>query len=148
MHPRVKKNLKMEETNTPVTSTKGKGLGVAGMVIGIVALVWAVIPLFGAGAWWLAIVGLVLSVVAFFMAKGGNNPKKGMIIAGIVLGVAATSMSFYRVYQVKQALDAFKDMGNDFAQEFKEEMKNALDSLKDEIKDGTEDVAPTDTTSH
>jgi hypothetical protein len=134
----------MEQTNTPVTSTKGKGLGTAGMVIGIVALVWAVIPLFGAGAWWLAIVGLVLSIVAFFMANSGNNPKKGMIIAGIVLGVAATSMSFYRVYQVKQAIDAFKDMGTDFAKNLETEMKNAVDSLKDEMNNNM----PSDTTAH
>jgi hypothetical protein len=121
----------MEQTNNTTPSTKGKGLGIAGMVIGIIALIWSVIPLVGAAAWWLAVLGLVLSAVGFFMANGGGNPKKGMMITGIVLGVAATAMSFYRVYQVKQAMDAFQEMGVDFAKELKESM----DSIKTEVQE-------------
>lgn len=89
------------EQNAP--STKGKGLGTAGMIIGIVALVWAVIPLVGAAAWWLALVGLILSVVAFFMAKGGNNPKKGGIIAGIILNFLALGLAAYWIYAIASA---------------------------------------------
>lgn len=118
----------MEETNNTATSTKGKGLGVAGMVIGIVAVIWAIIPLLGAGAWWLAVVGLVLSVVGFVMAKNGNNPNKGMMMAGIILGIVATALSFYRVYQVTQAVKALEGIG----QEFATEMKAAMDSAKNE----------------
>jgi len=118
----------MEETNNTATSTKGKGLGVAGMVIGIVAVIWAIIPLLGAGAWWLAVVGLVLSIVGFVMAKNGNNPNKGMMMAGIILGVVATALSFYRVYQVTQAVKALEGIG----QEFATEMKAAMDSAKNE----------------
>lgn len=118
----------MEETNNTATSTKGKGLGVAGMVIDIVAVIWAIIPLLGAGAWWLAVVGLVLSIVGFVMAKNGNNPNKGMMMAGIILGVVATALSFYRVYQVTQAVKALEGIG----QEFATEMKAAMDSAKNE----------------
>ena len=85
----------MEETNTTATSSKGKGLGIAGMVIGIVALIWAMIPLLGAGAWWLAVVGLVLSIVGFVMAKNGNNPNKGMMMTGIILGVVSLTPVTY-----------------------------------------------------
>ena len=126
----------MEETNnTTTTSSKGKGLGIAGMVIGIVALIWAMIPLLGAGAWWLAVVGLVLSAVGFVMAKGGNNPNKGMMMTGIILGVVATALSFYRVYQVTQAVSAFEEIGKEFATE----MKAAMDSAKSEAIDAIAD---------
>ncbi|MFN8714657.1 MAG: hypothetical protein ACK5Z2_17550 [Bacteroidota bacterium] len=102
----------MENTNTP--STKGKGLGTAGMIVSLVALVWAIIPLAGAGAIWLAIPGLILSLIAFFMAKGGGNPKKGMMIAGIVMGVIALALAIYWistfVAAVNTGLDNFGNM--------------------------------------
>lgn len=100
----------MEQT----TSTKGKGLGTAGMIIGIVALVWACIPYLGAGALWIGVIGLVLSVIAFFMAKGGGNPKKGMIITGIILSFVATGLAGFWIYKIKQAADAFTEMSQDW----------------------------------
>lgn len=125
----------MEQTNNTTPSSKGKGLGIAGMVIGIVAIIWAMIPLLGAGAWWLAVVGLVLSVVGFVMAKNGGNPNKGMMLAGIILGVVATALSFYRVYQVTQAVAAFEEVGKEFATE----LKAAMDSAKNEAIDAIAD---------
>lgn len=108
----------MEENNATTTSTKGKGLGTAGMIIGIVALVWAIIPLVGAAAWWLALVGLILSIVAFFMAKGGNNPKKGMMLAGIILNAVALALAIFWIYKITSTVmgaageleDAFKNL--------------------------------------
>jgi hypothetical protein len=83
----------MEQSNAP--STKGKGLGMAGMIIGIVALIWSIVPLLGAGAIWLALPGTILSVIAFFMAKSGNNPSKGVIITGIILNIVALGLAIY-----------------------------------------------------
>ncbi len=105
----------MEENNATTTSTKGKGLGTAGMIIGIVALVWAIIPVLGAGALWVAIIGLVLSIIAFFMAKGGNNPKKGMIIAGIVMNAIAVALAIFWIYKIASTVNEFKDGMEDFA---------------------------------
>lgn len=96
----------MEQTTI---STKGKGLGVAGMVIGIVAFIWAVIPLLGAAAWWLALVGVILSVIAIFMARSGKNPKKGMMVTGMVLNVLALAASAYWIYSIAQAANAIMD---------------------------------------
>lgn len=97
----------MDQTNAP--STKGKGLGVAGMVVSLVALVIAIIPGIGAGALWIAVVGLVLSVVAFFMARGAGNPKKGMMIAGIIMGVVALALAIYWITAITSALGDLKD---------------------------------------
>lgn len=109
----------MEQSNAP--STKGKGLGMAGMIIGIVALVWAVIPVVGAAAWWLAVVGLILSVIAFFMAKGGGNPKKGAIIAGMILNVIALALAIYWITQIAAVVgDSFNEL-----QDYADSLKNA-----------------------
>jgi len=97
----------MEQTTT--TSTKGKGLGVAGMIIGIVAFIWAVIPILGAGALWIAAIGLILSVIAIFMARSGKNPKKGMIITGVILNVLALSASAYWLYTIASAASMMMD---------------------------------------
>ena len=86
----------MEQT----ISTKGKGLGIAGMVIGIVAFIWSVIPLLGAGAIWIAGIGLILSVIAIFMARSGKNPKKGIIITGFVLNLLALCAAGYWLYSI------------------------------------------------
>ncbi|MCA6364870.1 MAG: hypothetical protein IM638_17700 [Bacteroidetes bacterium] len=109
IHPfqNQKTKFKMDQTNAP--STKGKGLGVAGMVVSLVALVIAIIPGIGAAALWIAVVGLVLSVVAFFMARGAGNPKKGMMIAGIIMGAVALALAIYWITAITSALGDIKD---------------------------------------
>lgn len=101
------KTQKIMEQNAP--STKGKGLGMAGMIIGIVALVWSIIPIAGAMAWWVALVGLVLSVVAFFMAKNGNNPKRGAMIAGMIMNAVALALAIYWIYALASAATEMLD---------------------------------------
>ncbi len=107
----------MEENNATTSSTKGKGLGTAGMVIGIVAIVWAIIPIVGAASWWLALVGLILSLVAFFMAKGGGNTKRGMMLTGIILNAVAIALAIFWIYKIASTM-----MG--VAGELEDAMKN------------------------
>lgn len=124
----------MEQT-TQTQSTKGKGLGLAGMIIGIVALVWAIIPILGAGSWWMALVGLILSIVAFFMAKNNGNPKKGMMIAGIVLNFVAILLAAFWIYKIASAASEIMENAPLLEQEMTKameqagaEMEHALDS--------------------
>jgi hypothetical protein len=97
----------MEQSNAP--STKGKGLGMAGMIIGIVALIWSIVPILGAGAIWLALPGTILSVIAFFMAKSGNNPSKGVIITGVILNIVALGLSIYWLMGIMSAAGEIND---------------------------------------
>lgn len=92
----------MEQSNAP--STKGKGLGMAAMIIGIVALVLSIIPLLGMIAVYLGGPGLLMAIIAFFMAKSGNNPKKGAIITAIILNLVAVSIAVWQIYSVAHAL--------------------------------------------
>lgn len=86
--------------------TAGKSLGIAGMVIGIITLLWSFIPFVGAWALWVAIIGLILSFIGFLMAKNGNNPKKRVIITGIILCLCAGSISGYWNYQNMKLAEA------------------------------------------
>jgi hypothetical protein len=113
----------MEQSNMP--STKGKGLGMAGMIIGIVALVWACIPYVGAGGIYLAVPGLILSAVAFFMAKGGGNPNKGGIITGVVLNLVALLLAIFWIYKAMQLITDFNGAAD--------QMNDALKSLQDSL---------------
>lgn len=107
----------MEQSNAP--STKGKGLGMAAMIIGIVALVLSIIPLLGMIAVYLGGPGLLMAIIAFFMAKSGNNPKKGAIITAIILNVVAVAIAVWQIYTVAHAA---MNMGND--------LQNMLDTMK------------------
>ncbi|MDX2174127.1 MAG: hypothetical protein SFY56_13575 [Bacteroidota bacterium] len=128
----------MEENNTTTTTTKGKGLGTAGMIIGIVALVWAIIPLVGAAAWWLALVGFILSLVAFFMAKKNNNPKRGAMLAGIIMNVIALGLAIFWIYKISSAVMDLKhgleESGLMDTAKLRETMNNAMQEMADSLK--------------
>jgi len=68
----------------------GNGLGTAGLVLGIVALVFAVIPIVGVIAWFLWPVGLVLALIGFARVRSGEATNRGPALAGVITsGVAA-----------------------------------------------------------
>jgi hypothetical protein len=73
-------------------SNAGQGLGIAGLVLGIMAIPMGIIPctfylgiLFG-------IIGLVLSIVALTQAHRGYGPK-GIIIAAMICSVVGFSFA-------------------------------------------------------
>ncbi|TAL58062.1 MAG: hypothetical protein EPN85_12450 [Bacteroidetes bacterium] len=86
--------------------TAGKNLGIASMIIGIITLIWSFIPFIGGWALWIAIIGLLLGFIGFLMARNGNNPKKGIIIAGITLCLFAGGISGYWAYQSQKLAEA------------------------------------------
>jgi amino acid transporter len=92
----------MESTNTP--STKGKGLGMAGMIIGIVCAVLSLIPGVAIVMSVIALIGLILSFIGFMQAKNGGNPNKGIMIAGIVLNLLVIIWGVYQAFAVASAV--------------------------------------------
>lgn len=149
----------MKETNTQQNSntpTKaGKALGVAGFVISLVALVlWMPISAaavfsaaFGGGmglsGFWLivSILGLVLSVLGLMKANKGGG-KKGMAIAGLVIGLIASSLAVSTVIGVKKAQAEFEKsgLGDKFMETFQKGMEQGLDSLSTEMKEALDSV--------
>lgn len=61
-------------------------MGIASMVIGIIALIFSLIPFCGSWALLPAIVGLILGAVDMVQKKKQGQPR-GMAIAGLVLNI-------------------------------------------------------------
>jgi hypothetical protein len=72
----------------PPKGAKGKGLGIAAMVLGIVAATLSFLPFINILGIPLAIVGLILGIIALVLARGGRGPI-GFGIAGAVLSLIA-----------------------------------------------------------
>lgn len=68
-----------------VEDKRKNGLGVAALVVGIVAAAFSIIPLVGMVAFFLGPVAILLGIIAFFL----KNRKKGMAITGFILGVVS-----------------------------------------------------------
>ncbi len=68
-------------------------MGIAGLVLGIIALIIGWIPLVGVVGFIMAIVGLVLSIVDIVKKHKANNPNKGPGIAGIIISAIAFVIS-------------------------------------------------------
>lgn len=125
-----------ENTNSAAKTNAGKGLNVAGFVIALVALVlWIIIAgiatasaMLGGGMglaiFWLivSLLGTGLSVMGMMAANKGNG-KKGLGIAGMVIGIVATILSFTTVMGVKKVHDTVGDAG-------KEMLENLADTAK------------------
>ena len=127
----------MENTN----QNAGKGLGTAGFVIALVALVlWifisgaAVLSAVTGGGMGLAIfwiivsvAGTALSIMGFMKAKAVNG-KKGLAITGLILGLIATGLSVRTVFAVKEAHALMSGMG-DIGKEMMSKMEDGLKDL-------------------
>ena len=64
-----------------------KGLSIAGMVLGIVGITFAIIPCFWILSWLILIIdlaGLALSIIALIQCNKGQQTGKGMALTGIV----------------------------------------------------------------
>lgn len=104
----------------PVQDVSGaqsrSGLAIAGMIIGIVSLVCSPIPIVNNFIFFVAIVGLILSIIGFRgVAKKPAQKGKGMAIAGIILSAVAmvlvlASQAFYGA-----VLDEVSDQLNESA---------------------------------
>ena len=81
------------------------GLGTAGFVLGLLALIFSFIPLVGVVAWPLGILGLVLAAVGWHRASQGSATNKGLAIAGTVLSVLALLVCILWVAAFGKAVD-------------------------------------------
>ena len=71
------------------TGQSTSGLAVAGLVLGILAILGAFVPLLNFGAIPFALVGLALAIAGFVSIKNGKRSGRGIAVAGIVLGAVS-----------------------------------------------------------
>lgn len=111
----------MEQNNTTKpSSSNGKGLGIAGLVLGIIAAIISFIPCLGMWAILPGIIGIVLSAISM---KQSGSGAKGMAIAGLVCSIIACCLGGYQFYVVKTAGSAIKEGLEEF------EKNGGMDSL-------------------
>jgi len=148
----------MEETTTTTTTItsgtppQGKGLGVAGFVISLIALVlWIVISgiavaaaMIGGGMglaiFWLvlSLLGTALSVMGM-MKLGKTGGKKGLAITGMILGIIATILSVTTVMGVSKVHATVGETGKDFLENLSdtaklhESINNAIQEMNDSL---------------
>lgn len=135
--------------NSTNQQNNGQGFAIAGLVIGIFALLFSVIPCVGTSAVLIGIVAVVFGTVALTKANTTNAPK-GLSIAGISLGglaiviamvwlmfmVGSKNIIKERFQNVFEWADEFEHMDieiddNDFEDmESLEELEHALDELE------------------
>lgn len=99
-------------------------MGVASLVMGILALVVCWIPCFGAWALLFAILGIIFGAVGIVKAKK-TNKGKGQSIAGLVCSIIATVVVVIWIFVIAAAANEAADID---AKELNEAMK-ALQSL-------------------
>lgn len=112
----------MEQQNTTTNTTNsnaGKGMGIAGLIVGIVALLFSFIPCLGMWAIVPAVVGLILSAISMKQA-GAAGGSKGMAIGGLICSIVGLLIACYWLYVWFSAASA---IGNAI------EQSGALDSL-------------------
>jgi hypothetical protein len=96
----------------PTTEEPARGLAIAALVCGIVGVVVGLIPILFVATLALGLVALVLGGIAWTIRRRAHV-KRGVAIAGTILGVLALTLGIVGVVIVN---NAFNDLGNDLDQ--------------------------------
>lgn len=124
-------------------SNAGQGLGIAGFILGIVALIISWIPCLGMYALIPGIIAIILSAIAFTQANKANA-SKGLIIAALVVSILGTAIAGYQYYVLSRAAseitnsDNWKDLNNSL-NELNEVYNDNQDSDMDNDSDSDSD---------
>jgi hypothetical protein len=130
----------MEENN----NKSGQNLGIAALITAIITFVIAVIPCVGFVAIIPGIIAIVLASVGLSQASRSNLPR-GVLIAGLVIAVIASMISFSQIFFAGKILDK-ADKWPDKIEEFVDDVqKGVIKDLEDaqiniKIENGDEKV--------
>ncbi len=115
----------------PSKQPAGQSLGIAALITAIVTFVLAVIPCVGLIAMIPGIIAIVLASVGLSQASKNDSPR-GVLIAGLIIAVVATLISFSQIFVVGKIGDKFhKEWGNGIENVINDVQKNVLDELED-----------------
>lgn len=119
----------------------GKGLGTAGLIVGIVALLFSFIPCVGMYAVLPAIVAIILSAISMSQSSKIGAPK-GMATAGLVCAIIALIIAAYWIYLAYYVMHNSSDAMLKINEEFNkngmmDSLTNAMRELE-EITDSTQ----------
>jgi len=142
-------------TNTPQSSEPlpgqtprqpaGQSLGIAALITAIVTFVLSVIPCVGIIAIVPGIIAVVLASIGLSQASRNDSPR-GVLVAGLIIGVVATMIAFSQIFVAGKIGDKFeKNWGGEIENIIRDVQKNVIDELEDanvsiKIENGDEKV--------
>ena len=130
------------------STTTGQGLGIAGLVLGILAIPLGIIPCTFIIALLFGITGIVLSSVALSQANKRNGAK-GLIIAALVCSILGTTIAALwgftmskgsRMIRSVMRQEFHDDLGKEFEKAFKsfgDDMEEVLEDLEEDLEKDT-----------
>lgn len=118
--------MEQNTTNTNPPLKDGKGLGTAGLVVGIVALFFSFVPCLGLWAIVPGIVGVILSAMSMSQASKAGVPK-GMAIGGLVCSIIAIAIAIYWMVVTFYVVNKSPELMQEIQKEL--EKSGAMDSL-------------------
>ena len=128
------------------TPQKKSGLGIASLVLGIIAIVGSWIPILNNISFLLAIIGLILGIVGIFSIRKGKVGGKGLTIAAVVINVIAIVIVICTQWVFGKALDeATKELNAGSSVVSTSEKADSNDAKKDEKKDSGDSKKNEDT---
>jgi enamine deaminase RidA (YjgF/YER057c/UK114 family) len=144
------KNAVMEETKT----NAGQGLGIAGLILGIIAIPLAILGCTSILGLVLGIAGVILSAVGLSQATKSNGTK-GLPTAGLVVSILGTAIAlmwllfFTRIahegtkWWGREGIHIMEDLNEEFGDEIEEAFEDIgkeLEELGEELENKLEDL--------
>ncbi|MBN2273841.1 MAG: hypothetical protein JXR41_06280 [Bacteroidales bacterium] len=114
-------------------STAGQGLGIAGLIMGVLAIPLGIIPCTFFIALVFGAIGIVLSAIALTQANRGNGPK-GLIISALVCSILGFSFAFLWGITLKNTSPIIKTI----IKEIKED--GDLEEIFEDLGEDTEEI--------
>ncbi len=127
------------QNNNTGTTSAGQAMGIVALVLGVLGAIAAFIPCFGAFAILFGALAIIFGAVGFVQAKKGNGGK-GLPLAGLILGIAATVFTVIWIMvvaaKVKGAAEEFK---NELEKTTKE-LQTKIDSTQQQMQSATDSL--------
>ena len=124
----------MEETTTTSNSKAGKGLGIAGLVLGILAAILSFVPCLGMYAIFPGIIGLVLSIISIIQANKAGAAR-GMAIAGLVCSIVGIAIAGWQYSKLSAVGEELKEtLENLDTAKLRQEMESAIQQVTDSLQ--------------
>lgn len=113
-------------TGTKTTNDAGNALSIAGLVIGIVALLFSFIPCLGMYAAFPGGVAVILSGLGLYFNIKSSSPL-GLSIVALCIALSATSLATFQYFTLNHF---FSDINNSNNNSYSTAIQQQLDSLK------------------
>jgi hypothetical protein len=116
----------MENNN----NNTGQGLGIAALITAIITFVLAVIPCVGLIAIFPGIISIVLASIGLSQAVRSNSPR-GLMIAGLVVGLVATIISISQIFVAGRLLHKAENWPNNINNIINDVQDNVIKEIED-----------------